>query len=256
MPASASEGTTDDSHTRSVSHAPVGARAEAWLRASRRARRICRRRSRCGIAASTGSASPPPNSSTWPRRDHRAQQRDVVGVARGEIVEQRAAHVDREAERRVVGQRAQERAVAALVRVVDHGGKVAGGLVRVHAEQQGDGSGHGAFARQDRALLGGGSVAEADRLRERGRRGRGDQGVEVREARAEETVERRDGFGGIVVAEPPEPVGALAGREQARRSAPACAHPRGRRRCASSTARFASTSSSHARFLSAGRSRS
>jgi hypothetical protein len=66
MPQRASAGTTDDSQTRSVSHAPRGVAPKRRASFADNAS-ICDRRSRYGIAASTGSASPAPNISTCPR---------------------------------------------------------------------------------------------------------------------------------------------------------------------------------------------
>ncbi len=77
-----------------------------------------------------------------PARHHVAEKVDVVGIELRELIEQRAADVHGEFERGVLGQRAQERRVAALVRVPDHLGEVSGRLVRVHAEEQGNGVGH------------------------------------------------------------------------------------------------------------------
>ena len=59
-------GTTVASHTRSVSHAPPG-RWPNWLASRSASACSCPRRSRAGIAASTGSHSPAPKSSTCPR---------------------------------------------------------------------------------------------------------------------------------------------------------------------------------------------
>ena len=69
---------------------------------------------------------------------HVAQELDIARIELRKLVEQRAAHVHREAERRIFRQRAQERCIAAFVRVRDHLGEVAGRLVCVHAEQQRD----------------------------------------------------------------------------------------------------------------------
>ena len=63
MPVSASAGTTDDSQTRSVSQAPVGVTPVQTASLSFSVRNWPTR-SRCGMAASTGSVSPELNSST------------------------------------------------------------------------------------------------------------------------------------------------------------------------------------------------
>ena len=78
-----------------------------------------------------------------PALHHRAQQRHVLRVVLEQPLQQPAAEVRREPEVRIALQRVQERAVAERVRLLEHLGKVADRLVRVHAEQQGDWLRHG-----------------------------------------------------------------------------------------------------------------
>ena len=73
---------------------------------------------------------------------HRAQQRHVLRIVIEQPLQQPAAEVRGELEVRIAVQRVQERAVAQRVRLLQHLRKVAGRLVRVHAEQQGYGLGH------------------------------------------------------------------------------------------------------------------
>jgi hypothetical protein len=65
MPVATSEVTTEDSQTRSVSQAPLGRMPKRRSILSESVA-ICVTRSRCGIAARTGSQSPEPNHSTCP----------------------------------------------------------------------------------------------------------------------------------------------------------------------------------------------
>ena len=76
-------------------------------------------------------------------RDHLGEQPHVVRVTGQQVVEEPAAEVRGEAEFGIPVDRPQERAVRLLVRLVDDGLEVAGRLVGVNAEEQGNGRIHG-----------------------------------------------------------------------------------------------------------------
>ncbi|MNY13118.1 hypothetical protein D3C86_1462350 [compost metagenome] len=75
--------------------------------------------------------------------DHRGEQRHVGRKALAQPVEQPAGNMHRETEAGIVEQGLQERLVAAQMRLFDDLREIADGLVGMHAEQQGDGVGHG-----------------------------------------------------------------------------------------------------------------
>ncbi len=218
MPASASEGTTDDSQTRSVSHAPVGRAAEVALEL-RGECAICR------IAVAVRDRRRAPVRSRraeqlhLPAPHHRAQQRHVRRDSAQQVVEQRAAEMDREAEFGIAVQRFAGTGRSSARARPPSRREIADGLVGVHAEQQGDGMrswGVPDAARRMAAPLRrrrcrwrmADSVARARAARALRAGGRGWRGC-ARYSRSK----LADGLGRVVVAEPPEPVRALADRE-------------------------------------------
>ena len=84
-----------------------------------------------------------------PACDHFGQDRHVVRMVLDQVFEQPPAEVDCKAELRMSVHGTQERAVRSGVGIVHHFGEVAGGLMGVDAEQQGDG-GHGCRGRVER----------------------------------------------------------------------------------------------------------
>ena len=80
---------------------------------------------------------------------HRRQPRHVLGIARHQPVEQPAGEMHGEAERRIALGRLQKHAVAADVRFLHDRVEIADRLVGMHAEEQGNGLGHGGSVRAE-----------------------------------------------------------------------------------------------------------
>ena len=135
MPLSTSAGTTADSQTRSVSQDARRPCAEDVLELRGQRNELAdpvavrdRGEHRLGVAAA--------EELHLAARHHLAQEQHVARVALEQVVEQRAAEVRREPELRKAVQGLEERAIAEVVRLVQHLREVPGGLVRVHAEEQ------------------------------------------------------------------------------------------------------------------------
>ena len=112
--------------------------------------------------------------------------------------------------------RFKERVIAAEHGVVDDPREVADRLMGMDAQEKGGAVGHSVSFRVGAAHGTTGlrsAAAVADGLVEILRGGDSHQGIEFAEVEAIQTVEITDGIGRVVIAEPPEPVGALAAAE-------------------------------------------